>query len=382
MLRPRLIKTSYDRTILYTALALALLGLVMVTSASLAISERQFDQPFYYLIRQGVFLFLGGVVCYWTSRTPIDFWFKRSTALLLFSMALLVIVLIPGIGREVNGSRRWLSLFVITLQVSEVLKLFVVVYLASYLARYQEAVRETFLGFFKPMCLLMVISFFLLLEPDFGATVVVMTTCLGMLFLAGVKLRHFIWMLGLVLGAMAGLAISSPYRWKRLTAFLDPWQDQFASGYQLTQALIAFGRGEWFGVGLGSSVQKLFYLPEAHTDFLFAVIGEELGLVGLWGIVLLFGLLVLRGMAIGRKACLKGQYFAGFLAYGISIWFGIQAVINMGVNTGLLPTKGLTLPLMSYGGSSLLISLAAIGILLRVNSESEQGAQPRRQTSI
>ena len=232
------------------------------------------------------------------------------------------------------------------------------------------------------MCLLMVISFFLLLEPDFGATVVVMTTCLGMLFLAGVKLRHFIWMLGLVLGAMAGLAISSPYRWKRLTAFLDPWQDQFASGYQLTQALIAFGRGEWFGVGLGSSVQKLFYLPEAHTDFLFAVIGEELGLVGLWGIVLLFGLLVLRGMAIGRKACLKGQYFAGFLAYGISIWFGIQAVINMGVNTGLLPTKGLTLPLMSYGGSSLLISLAAIGILLRVNSESEQGAQPRRQTSI
>jgi len=370
-------RTYYDRALLYIVFSIALIGIVMVASASIAISERLVGHPFYFLIRQGCFFGIGIILAYYASRIPMAYWFEIAPTLLLIGLSLLVLVLIPGIGREVNGSRRWISLGFFGLQVSELMKLCMVVYLASYLERYYDPVRTTLIGFMKPLFLVAVVSFLLLLQPDFGAVVVTAMTSLGMLFLAGVRLWHFSAIFVAAVGAFVVLAISSPYRLERLTTFLNPWADQFDSGYQLTQALIAFGRGEWLGVGLGDSVQKLFYLPEAHTDFLFAVIGEELGMLGLFIVMLLFLLLIVRGLMIGHKAIVKKQLFAGFMAYGISLWLGMQAVVSMGVNTGLLPTKGLTLPLMSYGGSSLLISLIAVGLLLRINSECEQGAKAR-----
>jgi len=370
-----LTRTYYDRALLYIVFSISLLGLVMVASASIAISERLVGHPFYYLIRQLCFFGMGVVLAYYISRIPLAYWFEIAPTLLLIGLVLLVLVLIPGIGREVNGSRRWISLGFFGLQVSEFMKLCMVIYLASYLERYYDSVRTTLLGFMKPLLLVGLVSILLLLQPDFGAVVVIAMTSLGMLFLAGVRLWHFSAIFIMALGAFVVLAVSSPYRLERLTTFLNPWADQFDSGYQLTQALIAFGRGEWLGVGLGNSVQKLFYLPEAHTDFLFAVIGEELGMAGLFAVMFLFLLLIIRGLMIGHKAILKKQLFAAFIAYGISLWLGLQAVVSMGVNTGLLPTKGLTLPLMSYGGSSLLISLVAVGLLLRINSESEEGAR-------
>jgi len=370
-----LTRTYYDRALLYIVFAISILGLVMVASASIAISERLVGHPFYYLIRQLIFFGIGLVLAYYISRIPLAYWFDMAPTLLLVGLILLVLVLIPGIGREVNGSRRWISLGFFGLQVSELMKLFIVIYLASYIERYYDSMSTNLLAFLKPLALVGLISILLLVQPDFGAVVVISMTSLGMLFLAGVRLWHFGTIFILAIGAFAILAISSPYRLERLTTFLNPWADQFDSGYQLTQALIAFGRGEWLGVGLGNSVQKLFYLPEAHTDFLFAVIGEELGMAGLFAVMALFLLFIMRGLMIGHKAILKKQLFAGFMAYGISLWLGLQAVVSMGVNTGLLPTKGLTLPLMSYGGSSLLISLMAVGLLLRINSESEEGAK-------
>ena len=285
-------------------------------------------------------------------------------------LLLLVLVLIPGIGRTVNGSRRWLALGPVGIQVSELAKMTMIFYLAGYLVRQKESVSQSILGFIRPMMVLGVVAVLLLLEPDFGATVVIACTVMAMLFLTGVKLRYY---LGLMLGvgvSLAFLAVSSPYRVARLTAFLNPWADQFNSGYQLTQSLIAFGRGGWSGVGLGDGVQKLFYLPESHTDFLFAVLAEELGLLGILLVLALYSILVIRGLIIGLNANLQERLFASYTAYGITFWLGLQAAINMGVNAGLLPTKGLTLPLMSYGGASIVVNCMVIALLLRIDHEN------------
>lgn len=359
-----------DMWLVAAAVLLILFGLLMVASASMVISERQYDTAFHYLWRQVAYLCMGAVAGFILYRTPTEKLEHYSPILLLFAMALLTLVLIPGIGRQINGSNRWLGFGFLGMQVSELAKLFVVIYMASYLQRHLDKVQKQFSGFIKPIIVLGIIAVLLLLEPDFGATVVISGTVMGMLFLAGVRLRIFIVAAVLAAGAMGLLAISSPYRLARLTTFLDPWQHQYGSGYQLTQSLIAFGRGGVSGVGLGNSVEKLFYLPEAHTDFLFAVLAEELGLVGIVAIMLLFGLIVYRGFMIGRVAFKKERFFNAYAAYGFSLWIGLQALINMGVNAGLLPTKGLTLPFMSYGGSSLLIMCMVLGILFRIDFEN------------
>jgi len=361
-----------DYFLLAAVTVLVGLGIVMVGSSSFSIAERQLGQPFYFLNRQLLYVVIGLFTAMLVARVPLQRWERSGGTLLLISLALLVLVLIPGLGREVNGSMRWLSLGVFNLQPSELVKFFVVIYLAGYLVRHQDEVRSAVSGFIKPMVLLALLSVLLLAEPDFGAAAVMLMTAMVMMYLAGVRIWQFAVLIGLVSLAMAVLAISSPYRLQRITAFVDPWADPFASGFQLTQALIAFGRGEWLGVGLGSSIQKLFYLPEAHTDFLFAVMAEELGLLMSLAVIALFALIVHRAFVMGRRAERAGLKFAAYLAYGLGIWIGLQAFINIGVNMGVLPTKGLTLPLMSYGGSSLIVMLAVIGLLWRVNAESQQ----------
>lgn len=351
------------------ALILLGLGLVMVGSASITIAERQLGQPFYYLLRQCAYVGLGLLLALAVLRTRLVYWEKSGTLLLAFGMLLLVLVITPGIGKEVNGSTRWLALGPVNLQPSELAKLFVVVYLAGYLVRRGEEVRSSAHGFLLPMGLVMLAGALLLMEPDFGAAVVVMVIALGMMFLGGVRLWQFGLLLLLAALTSAGLALSSPYRLERLTTFLNPWADPFNSGFQLTQALIAFGRGEWFGVGIGGGIQKLFYLPEAHTDFLFAVLGEELGLAGAVSVIALFAFVVWRAFALARQAELAGNGFAAHLAHGLGLWIALQAFLNIGVNMGVLPTKGLTLPLMSYGGSSMLVSCIAIALLLRIEHE-------------
>jgi len=359
----------YDRWLLFAAICLAALGLLMVASSSIVIAKAQHQQAFYYLIRQVIYLSLGVFLALVTLRLDIHLWRKSGGLLVLLSMALLVLVLIPGIGRSVNGSMRWIGVGPFGLQVSELVKLTMIIYLAGYLVRHQVAVRERISGFIKPLLILAVITLLLLREPDFGSAVVVIATTLGLLFLAGIRIRYFLVLLLLTISVVGVLAVSSPYRLIRLTTFMDPWANPFDSGYQLTQSLIAFGRGGWFGVGLGESVQKLFYLPEAHTDFLFAVLAEELGFIGVIGVIGLFSLLVGRAFLIGRRALQHGMSFAGYMAYGFALWLGLQAAISMGVNTGILPTKGLTLPLMSYGGNSLLVTCVAIALLLRIDHE-------------
>jgi cell division protein FtsW len=368
-LRARL-EQHLDIGLLLTVIALVGLGLVMVTSASMALADRQLGEPFYYLQRQLAFVGLGVAAMLVLYRIPLAYWEQAGFAVLMLALVLLVLVLIPGIGKEVNGSRRWLNLVFFNLQVSEVAKLCLAMYLASYLVRHVEQVRSSFLAFLRPVLVLGLASVLLLAEPDFGAAVVLMATGLGMLFLAGVRLGQFGLLLLVVAGALAVLAISSPYRVARLTAFLNPWADPFNSGFQLTQSLIAIGSGSWFGVGLGASVQKLFYLPEAHNDFLFAVLAEELGLLGVSVVIALFAYLVWRCFQIAAAAEHAGRRFGAYLAYGIGIWFGLQAFVNMGVNMGLLPTKGLTLPLMSAGGSSMIVMLASLGLVFRVYRET------------
>ena len=277
----------------------------------------------------------------------------------------------PGIGRHVNGSVRWIGFGPIGIQVSELAKLVAIIYMADYLTRRNIEVQTQISGFLKPMILLGLMSLLLLKEPDFGASTVIMATALGMMFLAGARFWQFLMLLGSVAAALAALAFSSPYRLERLTAFLNPWSNEYASGYQLTQSLIAFGRGGWFGVGLGDSVQKLYYLPEAHTDFLFAVFAEELGLIGVLVVICLFGIMIWRGFVIAKRAHLQKNLFGAFLGYGLSLWMAMQAMINMGVNSGVLPTKGLTLPLMSYGGSSMVVMLIVIGLLFRIDYETK-----------
>lgn len=360
----------YDKWLILSVAALIIIGLMMVASSSVMISTSTFGQPFHYLIRQLCYLAVGLVAAFFIIRTDSSVWEKLSIPLLFGCFALLILVLIPGIGRMVNGSRRWLAFGPIGIQVSELAKVTIVLYLSGYLVRQQKRINQSLMGFINPMIILAVFSVLLLLEPDFGATVVICGTALAMLFLTGVKLRYYAGLFLLIGTSLAFLAVSSPYRLARLTAFLDPWADQFNTGYQLTQSLIAFGRGGWFGVGLGDSVQKLFYLPEAHTDFLFAVLAEELGLVGILFVVFLYSILVTRGLLIGLNAYNQNRLFASFAAYGVTFWLGMQAAINMGVNAGILPTKGLTLPLMSYGGASMVVCLSVIALLVRIDHEN------------
>ncbi len=363
------------------ALTLLLLGLVMVGSASTSIAERH-GYPFYYLMRQTIFISIGVAAALMVARTRLVYWEKAGTVLLLVGMLLLALVLLPGIGGgEINGSQRWISLGLFKLQASEPVKLFMVIYMAGYLVRHGAEVRASLLGFVKPMLVLALVAVLLLREPDFGATVVVSASVLGMLFLGGARLWPFVALLSVVVAAGAALIWSSPYRLERMTGFMNPWADPFDTGFQLTQALIAFGRGEWLGVGLGASVQKLFYLPEAHTDFLFAVLAEELGLLGSLIVMALFGLVVVRAYIIGRVAEKGGNLFAAYMAYGLGLWIGLQALINIGVNMGVLPTKGLTLPLMSYGGSSIVVMCIAIALLLRIAHETHFSSADVRLSS-
>ncbi len=358
---------TFDHLLAFVVLALLLLGAVMITSASMEVAYGRLGSPFFYAVRQLLYIALGVIALFCTLIVPMHSWEKYSGWLLALAFVLLVVVLI--VGREINGSQRWIPLGVVNLQASEVAKLGLVLYLAGYLVRRGDEVRKHWRGFVKPMMVITLAVMLLLLEPDFGAVVVLLSAAIGMMFLAGVRLQQFVM---LILGCGAAiflLARSQPYRMERLSTYMDPWADQFGSGYQLTQSLIAFGRGEWFGTGLGNSIQKIFYLPEAHTDFVFAVAAEELGLIGAVGITLLLVTLCVRALIIGFRAEQQGQHFSGYAAYGIGFLLGMQTLINIGVNTGLLPTKGLTLPMLSYGGSSLLVCCVSVGLLLRIDYE-------------
>lgn len=355
--------------------AIVLLGLVMVTSASISMATKEGGDAFGYLLRQFTLVIAGTVFAaiMFTVRTEVLE--KMALPLLALAVVLLVLVLIPGIGHSVNGARRWIRLAGISIQVSEITRVIVLVFIASYAVRREEELRSSFVGLLKPLVILGGFFVLLLLEPDFGAATVLMVTAFGVLFIAGARLRDVAGLAVLGAGVLAFVAMSSDYRMRRLTAFRNPWLDPFDSGFQLTQSLIAIGRGGWTGVGLGESVQKLFYLPEAHTDFLFAVLAEELGLVGILVTLALFLALAWRALWISRLAHDSGLKFQSYLAAGFGIWVGLQAFINIGVNMGALPTKGLTLPFMSYGRSSLIATLTWVGILLRVYHEAAQASR-------
>ena len=359
----------YDPLLLISAVSLLVIGFLMITSASMEVSDKNYGSPFYHALKHAVFIVVALSAALVTFLVPMNFWQRSGHWWLLAGFVLLVLVLIPGIGREVNGSIRWIRLGPVNLQASEIAKLCMILYMGGYLVRRLDEVRTQWSGFLKPMAVLSLFICLLLLEPDFGAVVVMGGTVLGMIFLSGMVLWQF---LLVVLGAIAAavvMVISSPYRWQRVTSFMDPFADPFGAGYQLAQAQIAFGRGEWFGLGLGNSVQKLFYLPEAHTDFVFSVLAEELGLIGALAVIVLYAVMIIRVFYIGRRAEEQGMRYHGYVAYGIGIMFAGQALINIGVNAGVLPTKGLTLPLVSYGGSSLLVCLAMLAMLSRIQLE-------------
>ena len=358
-----------DFPLLAGCLALLGLGLVMITSASSEVAAALSGNPLYHMVRHLIYLVIGFAAALITLLVPMALWQRFSGTLLLLAFVLLILVLLPGIGREVNGAKRWIGFGLFNLQPSELAKLFTVMFIAGYLVRRQTEVREKLTGFIKPMLVLGPIAVLLLAEPDFGATVVLVGSCIAMLFLGGINLLRFIPLVAGVLALGALVMTSQAYRMKRLTNFLDPWAEQFGDGYQLSQALIAFGRGEWFGVGLGNSIQKQFYLPEAHTDFVFAVLAEELGMLGALITVGLFVFVSVRALYIGLWAEKAKQFFSAYVAYGLSfLWIG-QVLINIGVNVGLLPTKGLTLPFLSYGGSSLVICCVSLALLLRIEWE-------------
>jgi cell division protein FtsW len=373
-----------DAVTIALVLAISLLGLIMVTSASVSIASKDTGETFYYLERQLLLMLIGGggaALLFFIPTQALD---KLSVPLLITALILLFVVLVPGLGHSVNGSRRWLRIATINFQVSELARVLVLIYVASYAARREEELRGTFMGLAKPLGLLCCAGALLLVEPDFGAATVLFATGFGVLFLGGARLRYVIAMTLFAAAGFGALAMSSGYRLRRLKAFLDPWADPYNTGFQLTQSLIAIGRGQWFGVGLGESVQKLFYLPEAHTDFLFAVLAEELGLLGVLLTLALFVALIWRSFYIARLASEAGLKFQAYLAGGFGLWVGIQAFINIGVNMGVLPTKGLTLPLMSYGRSSLIVSLVWVGLLLRVYHEAlleKRGSATVRQRS-
>ena len=375
---PARLKTELklDPVLLTLVSALLFGGFIILASASISISDNVVGNPFFYLQRQLLAAFIGLAAAGVCLFVPMQVWESLGLLMLFFGLALLVLVLVPGVGHEVNGSTRWVRFGVMNLQVSEPARLCFLLYLGSYLVRHTKTLRERFMGFFWPMLVLTVACGLLLKQPDFGAAVVLVATALVMLFIAGARIRDFGIFLLLAISAMAALAILSPYRLKRLTGFLDPWADPFDSGFQLTQSLIAIGRGEWFGVGLGDSVQKLFYLPEAHTDFVFAVFAEEFGLLGSLLLIGLFLALLWRIFKLGLRAASAERFFEAYLAVGIGTWLGLQAFINVGVNMGLLPTKGLTLPLISYGRSSLIVTMVCIGLLLRIHHELSVDASP------
>ena len=374
---PARLKTELqiDTVLLAIVMALLLGGFVILASASTSISDNVAGNPFFYVQRQLLAAngAVAGGVCLFV---PMSVWRNLGPLLLFLGLALLVVVLVPGIGYEVNGSTRWVRVGIMNLQVSEPARLAFLLYLAGYLVRRNKALREEFMGFLRPMLVLTLACVLLLKEPDFGAAIVLLATALTMMFVAGARIRDFLVFFSTAVIAMAALAITSPYRMKRLTGFLDPWSDPYDSGFQLTQSLIAIGRGEWFGVGLGDSVQKLFYLPEAHTDFVFAVFAEEFGLIGSLVVISLFLALLWRVFRLAMRAADAERFFEAYIAIGLGTWLGLQSFINVGVNMGLLPTKGLTLPLISYGRSSLIITMICIGLLLRIHHELAVDAKP------
>jgi cell division protein FtsW len=373
--RDRMNSPIYDQGLLWVVLILLGFGLVMVYSASITMAEAEKAVGYnstYYLVRQAIFLVVSVSAAFVVFNIPIAWWQKMAPYLFLIGLASLVLVLIPGIGRVVGGSRRWLSLFVINLQPSEFMKLFAAMYVADYTVR-KAAVMDSFTKGFMPMLLVMLLVGGLLLrEPDFGAFAVIASISISILWLGGINGRIFIGLLILLVVGFVLLIWSSPYRLERVIGFMDPWADPYGKGYQLSHALIAFGRGEWFGVGLGASVEKLLYLPEAHTDFLLAVIAEELGFVGVLAVVSMFAWIVIRSFSIAKECIVNERYFGALLAQGLGVWMGVQGTINMGVNMGLLPTKGLTLPLLSFGGSGILANCIAMAILLRVDYENRR----------
>ena len=373
--RPHLL-LRLDPVLTGVFVALLLLGAVMVTSASVSVGERQLGEPLFHAYRHGIaaLIGVGAMIVVLVTDTR---WLERTAFIALaLALFLLAIVLIPGLGHTVNGATRWLKTGFINVQVSEPARLLILIYLSGYIVRHGDALRTGFTGLLRPMLFVGAACVLLLAEPDFGAAVVLAATALAMLFVGGVRFRDCFGIVALSAAALTAIAISSAYRVERLTTFLDPWADPFDSGFQLTQSLIAIGRGEWFGVGLGASVQKLFYLPEAHTDFVFAVLAEELGLVGVVVTILLFAALLWRAFRISEKAATQNMMFQAYLAFGIGLWLGLQAVINIAVNMGLLPTKGLTLPLLSYGRSSLIVTCVAVALLLRIAHEADMVAAP------
>ena len=369
----QLMTARLDGWLLLSCLALVSLGWVMVSSSSVALAESWTGSTHFFALRQGVYLVVGLIAAVLVSLVPLSLSRFNGHWFLLLAFMLLALVLL--IGREVNGSTRWISLGPLNLQPSELTRIFLLIYVAGYLVRHLETVRSTLHGFLKPLGLVVLYGALLIWQPDYGALVVVMAAVMGMVFLAGVRLTYFTFVVVLAAAALVFIAYLEPYRVQRLTSFTDPWARQFDSGYQLTQALIAFGRGQWTGLGLGNSVQKLFYLPEAHTDFIFSILAEELGLLGSLALIGLFALMLVRIFLIGRRCELLGQFYAAYLTYGLGVIFAVQLFVNLGVNMGLLPTKGLTLPLISYGGSSLLASGIMLGLIFRADYEARQATK-------
>ena len=367
-----------DRELLLAFLGLLALGLALMGSASFGIAEQHTGDPFHYLIRQGGYAGVGLLAAFAAAQIPSRHIECAGPWLLFAALALLTLVLIPGVGRTVNGATRWIPLGAVNVQAAELVKLCVIVYLGGYLVRHGATVRARATGSFKPMLFVALVGLLLLAQPDFGAVAVLLVTVLGMMFLGGARLWPFGLLLAVSAAALALSAITEPYRLERLTGFMDPWADPYGSGFQLIQALIAIGRGEWFGAGLGASVQKLFYLPEAHTDFLYAVLAEELGLAGTLAVLGLYGWLTARIFAVARRAETLERPFNAFLCWGVGLWLAFQAFVHIGVNLGLLPTKGLTLPLMSYGGSSMVATCLALGLVFRVDYENRRAVIPER----
>ena len=374
-------RADVDLALFWSVTLLLAIGLVMVYSASIAMSEAERMtgyRMYYFLQRHAIYLLLGVVAAFVTFQVPIAIWQKFAPALFILGGFLLVIVLIPGIGKEVNGSRRWISLVFMTMQPSELMKFFAVLYAADYTVRKAAFMQDFRKGFLPMLSVMVFMAALLLREPDFGALVVITSIAMAILFLGGLNWRIFASLIVLLAVAFAVLIVASPYRLQRIVGFMDPWADAYGKGYQLSHSLIAFGRGEWFGVGLGGSVEKLFYLPEAHTDFLLAVIGEELGFIGVFVVIALFAFLIYRAFMAGREAMMREKYYAALLAQGIGVWLAVQAFINMGVNVGLLPTKGLTLPFLSYGGTGLIVNCMAVAVLLRIDAENRSPAVARK----
>ena len=363
------------RLLMLAAGILACIGVIMVASASMGIASADFNNPFYFFTRHLIYVLIGVTAATIAANIPMQFWQRWGWHILFVAFVLLVLVLIPHIGRRINGSARWLGVGGLTIQPSEIAKFAIVLYMSNYLVRRQDAVRQGLKGLKGAVIVVGLAVALLMTEPDFGASLVLMVSLLGMLFLAGAPFKHFIILAAGAVGGAIALAFSAEYRVKRLLSFWDAWDDVYGTDYQLSQSLIAFGRGDWFGVGLGHSVQKLFYLPEAHTDFVFAVYAEEFGLVGVLVLMASFYVLVQSAIRIGRNAEAMGLLQEAYLAYGMTFLILMQAIINISVCTGLFPTKGLTLPFISYGGSSLVVVFTMLGILLRIDSEAAEAKQ-------